>query len=151
MRRSEHDRILFGVCAGLANALGLAPIWLRLAFLGLALASGVGILLYIALAIFVPSDATAQLGLLQRWAFAGQRVLAWLQSRVPALLSRLRGRSAPRSAPSPLLVAGALLLFGGGFALAYSFGLYAVLSFAQSAALLAVLVGLVLLSAARAR
>jgi signal transduction histidine kinase len=47
--RSEHDRVLAGVCGGIAAALGVDARLVRLVFALLALAGGAGILLYLAL------------------------------------------------------------------------------------------------------
>ena len=47
--RSEDDRVLAGVCGGVASALGVDATLVRLAFALLALAGGAGILLYLAL------------------------------------------------------------------------------------------------------
>jgi phage shock protein PspC (stress-responsive transcriptional regulator) len=56
LRRSTRDQYLGGVCAGLAEATGL-PVWLwRAAFIVLGVSFGVGVVLYLALWILVPSD-----------------------------------------------------------------------------------------------
>ncbi len=47
--RRERDRVVAGVCGGLADALGVDPTLVRLVFALLALAGGAGILLYLAL------------------------------------------------------------------------------------------------------
>ncbi|HEY6962809.1 MAG TPA: PspC domain-containing protein [Gaiellaceae bacterium] len=47
--RSEHDRVLAGVCGGVADALRVDPTLVRLVFAVLALAGGAGILLYLSL------------------------------------------------------------------------------------------------------
>jgi signal transduction histidine kinase len=47
--RSEQDRVIAGVCGGLASTLGVDATLVRLAFALLALAGGAGILLYFAL------------------------------------------------------------------------------------------------------
>ena len=47
--RSEHDRVVAGVCSGIAVALGVDARLVRLVFALLALAGGAGILLYLAL------------------------------------------------------------------------------------------------------
>lgn len=49
LERSEHDRVIAGVCGGLASALRVDATLIRLAFSILALAGGAGILLYFAL------------------------------------------------------------------------------------------------------
>jgi phage shock protein PspC (stress-responsive transcriptional regulator) len=56
LRRSRGDRWLGGVCGGLAVATGVESwIW-RLIVVALALFGGTGVLLYLLLWIFVPSD-----------------------------------------------------------------------------------------------
>jgi signal transduction histidine kinase len=50
--RSEHDRIVAGVCSGLAARLGVDATLVRLVFALLALAGGAGILLYFALWVY---------------------------------------------------------------------------------------------------
>lgn len=54
LRRPERGRLVAGVCAGLAEALHMDVTLLRLGMLLLALASGLGILLYLALWLLVP-------------------------------------------------------------------------------------------------
>ena len=46
--------MLAGVAGGLAESAGLSPIYLRAAFVSLSLAAGVGIILYLVLALVVP-------------------------------------------------------------------------------------------------
>ena len=48
-QRSESDRVVAGVCGGIAEALGVDATLVRLVFAFLALAGGAGILLYLAL------------------------------------------------------------------------------------------------------
>ncbi|HEY4061804.1 MAG TPA: PspC domain-containing protein [Puia sp.] len=52
--RSENDKILGGVCAGLANYLRLDPALLRIIFVLISFGGGLGILLYIVLWIVLP-------------------------------------------------------------------------------------------------
>jgi signal transduction histidine kinase len=47
--RREHNRVIAGVCGGIADSLGVDPTLVRLVFALLALAGGAGILLYLAL------------------------------------------------------------------------------------------------------
>jgi signal transduction histidine kinase len=51
-RRSEDDRVLAGVCGGVASALVVDATLVRLAFALLSLAGGAGILLYLALWVY---------------------------------------------------------------------------------------------------
>jgi signal transduction histidine kinase len=61
-RRSEDDRVLAGVCGGVASMLAVDATLVRLAFALLALAGGAGILLYLALWAY-GSSRTSWLGL----------------------------------------------------------------------------------------
>jgi phage shock protein PspC (stress-responsive transcriptional regulator) len=54
--RSRTDGQIGGGCAGLAHCFGLEPLWVRLAFVLLALAKGVGVLLYIVLLGVIPRE-----------------------------------------------------------------------------------------------
>lgn len=55
-RRSRTDRWIAGVCGGLARSTGLASWAWRLLFAFLLLCWGTGLLLYILLWIFVPTE-----------------------------------------------------------------------------------------------
>src|SRR5487761_467558 len=51
------DRILGGVCSGLAEGFHVEVLWVRLAFVVLAFINGVGLLLYIVLWVLMPEPA----------------------------------------------------------------------------------------------
>lgn len=57
--RSESDAIIAGVCGGLATYLNIDPVLVRLAFVILLFASGIGIPLYIILWLIMPRSDTA--------------------------------------------------------------------------------------------
>lgn len=59
LTRNETDKMIAGVCGGLAAYLNIDPVLVRLAFVILLFASGIGIPLYIILWIIMPSSATA--------------------------------------------------------------------------------------------
>lgn len=55
LRRSRHDRVLAGVCGGLAEFFGISALWFRLAFLIAFIPGGVpGIGLYLLFWLVVP-------------------------------------------------------------------------------------------------
>ncbi len=56
--RSRDDRIIFGVCGGLANYFDIDPVIVRIVAVLLVFASGVGILAYIILAIIIPLESS---------------------------------------------------------------------------------------------
>ncbi len=56
---SRADRKIAGVCGGLGEWLDVDPVFLRVAFVLLALAGGLGIVVYIVLWLFVPRAPAA--------------------------------------------------------------------------------------------
>lgn len=57
LRRSRRNRILVGVCGGLAEFFGISSFWFRLAFLLALIPGGVpGILIYLVMWIIIPSE-----------------------------------------------------------------------------------------------
>jgi phage shock protein PspC (stress-responsive transcriptional regulator) len=54
LERSTTDKMIAGVCGGIASYLQIEVTWIRLGFAVLALVGGVGILAYIVLAIIMP-------------------------------------------------------------------------------------------------
>lgn len=60
LMRSETDRMVAGVCGGLATYLGVDPVLVRLAFVILFLASGIGLGIYAILWIVVPTPSRVQ-------------------------------------------------------------------------------------------
>ena len=57
LRRSRRNRMLFGVCGGMAEFFGISSFWFRLAFLIALLPGGIpGILLYLLFALIMPGE-----------------------------------------------------------------------------------------------
>lgn len=57
LRRSKHNRLIFGVCGGLAEFFGISSFWFRLGFLIAAIPGGVpGITLYLLMWLIIPSE-----------------------------------------------------------------------------------------------
>ena len=57
LRRSRSNRIVAGVCGGLAEFYGISSFWFRLAMLIAFIPGGVpGLLLYIVLWLIIPSE-----------------------------------------------------------------------------------------------
>lgn len=54
--RSRTNRMLFGVCGGLAEFLDIDPTIIRLIFVIVALWGGIGLLLYIVAVLIVPEN-----------------------------------------------------------------------------------------------
>lgn len=74
LHRSSDDRLVAGVCGGIARFLGIDPLWPRLVFVVLALAWGSGVALYILVWWMIPADrppsgAAPQLARLRPLAF----------------------------------------------------------------------------------
>jgi phage shock protein C len=57
LRRSRNNRMLAGVCGGLAEFFGISAFWFRLAMIIAFIPGGVpGILIYLLLWIMIPSE-----------------------------------------------------------------------------------------------
>jgi phage shock protein C len=54
LRRSRRDRVLGGVCGGIARYLDIDPVLLRVAAVALALSGGVGVLAYVIAWVVLP-------------------------------------------------------------------------------------------------
>jgi len=67
--RDEQNKVIGGVCSGLANYLGADPVIFRVIFAVIALAFGTGVLAYIILWIAAPSSASNQIGGLRKKLF----------------------------------------------------------------------------------
>ena len=60
LHRSATERVVAGVCGGLAEYLEVEPSLVRLAFIVGTLWGGLGLLMYVVLAVVLPVDAQAQ-------------------------------------------------------------------------------------------
>lgn len=60
--RDENDKVIGGVCSGLANYFGIDVVVVRIVFVVFAVTFGVGIIPYLILWIVVPSSATTEIG-----------------------------------------------------------------------------------------
>ena len=54
--RSRNDRIVAGVAGGIAAMFGIDPLFVRIAFVALALFNGFGLVVYLALWLLVPNE-----------------------------------------------------------------------------------------------
>ncbi len=59
LRRSNADKMIAGVCGGLAHYFGIDPVLTRLIMVGLVFAGGVGFLIYPVLWLIMPEGPTA--------------------------------------------------------------------------------------------
>ena len=57
LTRSETDKMIAGVCGGIAAYLDIDSVFIRLAFVLLALASGIGIAIYLIMWIVMPRES----------------------------------------------------------------------------------------------
>ena len=106
LMRSETDRMIAGVCGGVAAYLGVDPVLVRLAFVILLLASGIGLAIYVILWVVMPTPARAQPEI---------RLLDEAEAGDPSALKR---RFSPAATVGVLLI-----LFGAFFLLSQIGGL----------------------------
>jgi phage shock protein PspC (stress-responsive transcriptional regulator) len=146
LQRPMEGRLLFGVCAGLAHAARLDAMLVRLAFTLLALASGVGLLLYVLVWLLTPveADSRTAFGQVLRRNLQGlPDELRHLAERTSVLWAR-REEAASPDAPSRRW-AGLTLVGGGVLLLLYSLGLFSWLGPLQLIGLAVIAIGASLL------
>jgi signal transduction histidine kinase len=105
--RSGRDRIVAGVCGGLAESLGVDPTLVRLVFALLAIAGGAGVLLYLALWVYGDGGRTWLAAAL----VAGSAALLLLALGLP--LSAVAGATLLVGGLAVVLVRGGSLRPGG--------------------------------------
>lgn len=87
--RSTHNRILGGVCAGIAEYFGLDPTLVRIVWIITIFAGGAGILAYIVAWILIPENPVDVIDGSDKSLFntrAGAEVFGWILIAVGALL-----------------------------------------------------------------
>jgi phage shock protein C len=60
VRRSQGDRVIAGVCGGIGRYLGIDPVLLRIAFIVLSLANGLGLIAYVVAWVAIPEERPGQ-------------------------------------------------------------------------------------------
>jgi len=106
--RSRSDAILGGVCGGLGAYLGVDANIVRLVFLLLLLASGTGLLVYLALWLFVPQEGAYPSSAEQRIEEGAQEIAA----KARELGERVRHADRPNDAWVPTAIGIALVAIG---------------------------------------
>jgi phage shock protein C len=118
LMRSESDKMIAGVCGGLAAYLGVDSVFVRLAFVVLLFASGIGFPAYIVLAILMPSEESV--------GKSSSEVAKENLSAIGANVSE--GLRHSRRHPQGPIIAGGLLIALGGYLLLQNLGWFSWLS-----------------------
>src|SRR5438128_12097920 len=116
LERSRSDRMLAGVCGGLARYFDLSPAFYRVGFVVLTLLGGAGILIYLAAVLVIPdegkTESIAAEALRERrekpWQVIGLGLVA---VAIAVLLSRATLWPQGDAAWSLVLLAGAVVLW----------------------------------------
>ena len=127
LRREPESGVVLGVCSGMAKTVRLEPSLVRLAFVVLALAGGLGIGLYLVLGLVVPVEGS--------------------QANGPADWIRENMRLLPRTLQSHQRGLGVVLLVSGVLILASQHGLLSWITWDRTWPVLLVLGGAALLFA----
>ncbi len=134
LSRSETNRVLGGVAAGIAEYTHIDPTVIRIIFLLLGLFGGSGLLLYLALWIVIPSASS-----LQATVDPVQENISEIHGKTQQLVASLRSSKENTTHP------GAILLIGIGILLVLNnFGIY-IFNFGKMWPFLLILLGIVLL------
>ena len=99
MERSGTNRLFLGVCGGLAENLNISAIWLRIAFLVALMASGLGIAIYLMLALIMAPPGFSGVPFIQRMRDSWRHTGLWLKESSAQLPDRLSFCSVPSHAP----------------------------------------------------
>ncbi len=67
LQKSDHDRLALGVCGGVAEYFNLDSVAVRLAFVVLGLAGGLGLGIYLLLATFLPRAVPGDFDAARMW------------------------------------------------------------------------------------
>ncbi|MCL4869754.1 MAG: PspC domain-containing protein [Anaerolineae bacterium] len=136
LMRSDEEKLLAGVCGGLAAYVGMDPVFIRLGMVLLIFASGVGLMIYPVLWLVMPTKANAHLPFTDRVADNMDQVLPTIETAV----ERWRGRANQGS------VVAALLIFLGLCFLANNLGFFAWVGIGGIGAVILIVAGLYLLA-----
>ncbi|MGC9347977.1 MAG: PspC domain-containing protein [Anaerolineae bacterium] len=108
--RSRSDRMIAGVCGGLAEYLRIDATLVRLFFVLLALGEGIGVLLYVILWLIMPDEEEAD----RRIDTTVREGAAEMGQRAVGIGNDLR-RAATHPHPQTIVLIGAVLIFMGAF------------------------------------
>ncbi|MDP9251118.1 MAG: PspC domain-containing protein [Chloroflexota bacterium] len=88
LRRRSSERVIGGVAGGVGDYFNVDPLLLRIAFVGLMIFGGAGLVLYVVAWLLIPvegQDASIVEGILQRVGLSSRR-LAWIAAAVVAFI-----------------------------------------------------------------
>jgi phage shock protein PspC (stress-responsive transcriptional regulator) len=114
LRRSRSNVMLGGVCAGLGDYLGLDPTLVRLFFVFLAFADGIGVFIYLILWVVLPSESAPEGATFDDHVRTGAQEIA---QRARGVGEELRQGARQPTPQAGLVVGLALILLGGAFLL----------------------------------
>jgi phage shock protein C len=105
LTRSETDKMIAGVCGGIATYLDIDAVFVRLAFVLLAFASGIGVAIYFIMWIVMPRESTVA---------ASEAVV--MQDNIKEMKETVSSGAGRLSKPATIGII--LILLGGYFMLA---------------------------------
>ncbi|MBI2908087.1 MAG: PspC domain-containing protein [Chloroflexi bacterium] len=148
LHRSETDRLIGGVCGGLAEYLDVDPVFVRLAFILLAFANGVGIIAYVALWIIMPKTSRLQTpasDVFRENVDEIQQRAREMGEEMKGALARPSGAPRLRQGPGSSLLVGGLLVLVGLLLLMSNLGLFWWFEFGRLWPIILIVAGLALL------
>ena len=104
LTRSKSNQVIAGISSGLGNYLNLDPIVIRIVFVLLAMAGGLGFLIYLILWILIPNTST------QQYDQVLKENITEIKSRAQTTLGRTNSAAA---AKSPRQMLGAMIISFG--------------------------------------
>ena len=103
LHRSDDNRVVAGVCAGLADYFQVDPVLVRLIFVALGFINGLGIVIYLIMWLVVPDEGHSHM--------AGEDLVRANVDEIGGRLRELGGQM--RGAPQGKLIGGVVLVVLG--------------------------------------
>jgi phage shock protein C len=109
MFRSVDERMIGGVCGGLGTYLGIDPTFVRIFFVLLTIANGIGVMVYLLLWLILPQKGTVPSGDLEENLRAGADEIA---ERARELGTEFKSGNISSNPKTTLIIGGSLVLLG---------------------------------------
>ncbi len=159
--RSRSERVLWGVCGGLAKYFDMDPVLVRIIFVLLVFANGLGILAYIIMAVLVPlegSTAAAPRETIRENVQEMKQSATELGEEIRSGFAREAKTGEPTGAPQPATaehrarnILGIVLIIVGVFSLLATLNLFSWLWWGRFWPIILIVVGLLVIFASRRR
>ena len=111
--RSKEDKMIAGVCGGLAEYLNVDPVWVRLVMVILLFAQGIGLIIYIVAWILIPENPNQR----STRKTAAERTVSRVSKKERKVVSEKRVQRKPRHHGDGSAILGLIVILIGAYLL----------------------------------